>query len=148
MKYLPWVERGVEAQLRKRGIRMIKHGPGYQKWEETANGERRFLSVFFMRSPEGGPFGDWKSKQTDEVVEAAIPKHPHLFVVVGGTVHDEGREDVYVSGPILKLPSLVEAPAGTHLGHLMREKHSLRHGPRLETCVVSTLRGTELRAVG
>ena len=148
-KCLPWAELSVEKQLTGANLAMTARCENYQKWQEDlGNGETRELSVYFLRAPNGGPFGKWTRKMTEDVIRAKPPAHAQLFVVCGGLVEDRGHDNVYVSEPMLNLPPLVERPADVYTGRLMREHHSLRHGPELETCCVHTRHGAELRACG
>ena len=151
-KCWPWAERAVEKQLTDVKLVMCERSDNYQKWAEDHDDaddqSRRYLSVYFLRAPDGGPFGNWTKKMTEDVLRARPPHHAHLFVVCGGIVEHRGHDDVYVSEPMLNLPILVERPEDVFIGRLAREHHSLRHGPELETCCVFTRHGLELRACG
>jgi hypothetical protein len=159
-----WAERHIEAQLTASGLQRTHHGKNYGKWREIKDGETRYLSVFFKRADDGGPFPHaWTKRDTDaifKVFEEANeknscpdkhPTHAHLFVVVGAEVEDCGRGRMYVSSPYLRLPqTTLRAPDSRYfINHLPREQHTLRHAPDVpgEMLVVSMNRGAELRSV-
>lgn len=159
-----WAERHVEQQLTSAGLQRTHHGKNYGKWVEHRDGETRYLSIFFKRADDGGPFPrTWTKKDTDAIFElfekvndeqgcpGKFPTHAHLFVVVGAEIEDAGRDRVYVSSPYLKLPqtTLRADDSPVFINHLPREQHSLRHQPDLpgEMLVTSMNRGPELRSV-
>ncbi len=122
----------------------------------------RTLTVYFLRD---GGVHEWKEKWTKRTTEevskamglsfasgAADAERIYLFIVVGGSIRHHGEGNIYVSGPVLRLPpvcSLEEVQKRRlSMANLLEEFHTLRRGGLVPVGVQDSSGGWSLRAAG
>ena len=127
----------VEKQLLNAGFRLIARNRGTHHYEELSSKGK--LCVLFPDLTK------WTITDTNRFIDSEINPETPCLVIINGTVEHEGTDYLFVSGPILSLPTLVEFNGD--LATLPRTKHSLVRGG-VKACLVQTSAGKELWCCG
>jgi hypothetical protein len=84
--------------------------------------------------------------------DAADAERIYLFIVVGGSIRHHGEGNIYVSGPVLRLPPVVALEEvqkrRQSMANLLEEFHTLRRGRLVPVGAQDSAGGWSLRAAG